>query len=88
MFCIEFLPARFWVKLILNFIFLYLNNFEKKNFLKVSFWVLMFTVIMLASEFVFVIHYVTRFTEEIFAFLIAIVFLADAIKKIFYVSFF
>ncbi|CAF0838647.1 unnamed protein product, partial [Brachionus calyciflorus] len=50
----------------------------------VSFWVLIFTLIMLASEFVFVIHFVTRFTEEIFAFLIAIVFLADAIKKIFY----
>ncbi len=38
---------------------------------------------MLGLEAVFVIHSVTRFTEEIFAFLIALVFLADAFKKIY-----
>jgi len=38
---------------------------------------------MIALESVYIINYVTRFTEEIFAFLIASVFLADAFKKIF-----
>lgn len=49
-------------------------------------WVLIYTLIMLAWEGVYVIRYVTRFTEEIFAFLIATVFLADAAKKIYYVK--
>jgi hypothetical protein len=48
----------------------------------VAIWVLVFTIAMLAAEGVFVINYVTRFTEEIFAFLIAIVFFGDAFKKI------
>jgi hypothetical protein len=55
---------------------------------KVSIWVLIFTLIMLATESTHVIHLVTRFTEEIFSFLIALVFLTDAIKKIFNASFF
>ena len=38
---------------------------------------------MLGLEAVFVINSVTRFTEEIFAFLIACVFMADALKKIY-----
>lgn len=38
---------------------------------------------MLACEGVYVIRYVTRFTEEIFAFLIACVFLSDAVRKIY-----
>jgi hypothetical protein len=42
---------------------------------------------MLAFEGVYIIKYVTRFTEEIFAFLIASVFLTDAFKKIYDVSF-
>lgn len=46
-------------------------------------WVLIFTLIMLACEGVYVIRYVTRFTEEIFAFLIACVFLSDAVRKIY-----
>ena len=50
-------------------------------------WVLVFTVIILAFEGVYIIHYVTRFTEEIFAFLIASVFLADAMRKIIKVIF-
>jgi hypothetical protein len=50
---------------------------------KVSIWVLIFTIIILATEGVYVIHYVTRFTEEIFAILIASVFIADALKKIY-----
>jgi len=37
---------------------------------------------MLACEGVYIINYVTRFAEEIFAFLIASVFLTDAFKKI------
>lgn len=40
---------------------------------------------MLANESIHLIHLVTRFTEEIFAFLIACVFLTDALKKIIYV---
>ena len=51
----------------------------------VSFWVLIFTLLMTAFEGVFLIHFVTRFTEEIFAFLIACVFLTDAFKKIYMV---
>lgn len=50
-----------------------------------SAWVLIFTLGLLATESVHIIHNVTRFTEEIFAFLIACVFLTDAIKKIIYV---
>jgi hypothetical protein len=42
---------------------------------------------MLGSEAVFIINSVTRFTEEIFAFLIACVFMADALKKIYDVNF-
>ena len=49
-------------------------------------WVLFFCIILLAFEMVYIIKYVTRFTEEIFAFLIASVFLNDAIKKIVKVS--
>lgn len=49
-------------------------------------WVLLFSLILLATETVHIVHNVTRFTEEIFAFLIASVFLTDAIKKIIYVS--
>lgn len=37
---------------------------------------------MLGFESIYIIQYVTRFTEEIFAFLIATVFLLDAFKKI------
>jgi hypothetical protein len=37
---------------------------------------------MVAFEGVFVIHYVTRFAEEIFAFLISLVFLSDAFKRV------
>ena len=48
---------------------------------------LVFTLIMLACEGVYIIKYVTRFTEEIFAFLIATVFLADAFKKVIKVKF-
>jgi hypothetical protein len=40
---------------------------------------------MLAKEATHLIHLVTRFTEEIFSFLIACVFLTDALKKILYV---
>lgn len=43
---------------------------------------------MLAYEGVYIIKYVTRFTEEIFAFLIAAVFLADAFKKVIKVKYF
>lgn len=50
-------------------------------------WVLVFTLIMVAAEGIFLIHFVTRFTEEIFAILIACVFLTDAFKKIIKVSF-
>ncbi len=46
----------------------------------------MFTIIILAFEGVYAIKYVTRFTEEIFAVLIACVFLLDAAKKIYKVS--
>jgi len=53
----------------------------------VSMWVLIFTLIILAYEGVYIIKYVTRFTEEIFAFLIAAVFLADAFKKVIKVKF-
>ena len=61
-----------------------LTRFVPKIFLltKVAMWVLIFTLIMLAFEGVYVIKYVTRFTEEIFAFLIASVFLTDALKKV------
>jgi solute carrier family 4 anion exchanger 3 len=52
----------------------------------VALWILVYVLVMLALEGVFVIHYVTRFSEEIFAFLIAIVFLSDAVKKILYVT--
>lgn len=45
-------------------------------------WVLIFTLVILGCEAVYIIKYVTRFTEEIFAFLIACVFLADAFKKL------
>lgn len=48
----------------------------------VALWVLIISLILLGLESVFIIKYVTRFTEEIFAFLIASVFLADALKKI------
>lgn len=53
----------------------------------VAMWVLFFCLILLALESVYIINYVTRFTEEIFAFLIASVFLADAAKKIFKVTY-
>ena len=36
---------------------------------------------MLAFECVYCVNFVTRFTEEIFAFLIAVIFLTDASKK-------
>lgn len=49
----------------------------------VAMWVLFLTLVMVAFEGVYIINYVTRFTEEIFAFLIASVFLADAAKKIY-----
>jgi hypothetical protein len=52
----------------------------------VAMWVLIFSLVMVAFEGVFVIKYVTRFTEEIFAFLIAMVFLTDAVRKIFQVN--
>ena len=52
----------------------------------VAMWVLIYTLLMLACEGVYVIRYVTRFTEEIFAFLIATVFLSDAVRKIYNVK--
>jgi hypothetical protein len=48
----------------------------------VALWVLFFAILIVAFECVFLIEYVTRFTEEIFTILIAIVFLSDALKKI------
>lgn len=61
------------------------NEYSIYSILKVSIWVLVFTLIMLAKEATHLIHLVTRFTEEIFSFLIACVFLTDALKKILYV---
>ena len=52
----------------------------------VALWVLFFTLLILGLESVYIINYVTRFTEEIFAFLIASVFLSDSVKKIFRVK--
>ena len=49
----------------------------------VALWVFAFTAVMLAFEGVYIIKYVTRFTEEIFAFLISCVFLSDAFRKIY-----
>ena len=57
-----------------------------RAFCQVAMWVLVFTLIMVAAEGIFLIHFVTRFTEEIFAILIACVFLTDAFKKIIKVS--
>ncbi len=48
----------------------------------VALWVLVFSLAILALEGVYIIKYVTRFTEEIFAMLIACVFLFDAVKII------
>lgn len=52
-----------------------------KRIFKVSLWVFVFTLIMLGFECIYFVNFVTRFTEEIFAFLIACVFLTDATKK-------
>jgi hypothetical protein len=84
MFCIEFFATRCWVSGFLDDLIdlYYLKLITIMYFSKISIWILIFTITMLAFESIFVINYVTRFTEEIFAILIACVFLADAIKKI------
>lgn len=51
----------------------------------VALWVLVISLFLLSMEGVYLIKYVTRFTEEIFAMLIACVFLFDAVKIIFQV---
>lgn len=51
----------------------------------VALWVLVISLFLLSMEGVYMIKYVTRFTEEIFAMLIACVFLFDAVKIIFQV---
>lgn len=49
---------------------------------QVSIWVLFYTLMMLAAESTHLIHLLTRFTQDIFDFLIAVVFITDAIKKL------
>ncbi|CAF1403791.1 unnamed protein product, partial [Didymodactylos carnosus] len=48
----------------------------------VSLWTTFFIIILVAFEGSFMIRYVSRFTEEIFAFIIAVVYLYEPVKKL------
>lgn len=52
----------------------------------VSLWTTFFIIILVAFEGSFMIRYVTRFTEEIFALIIAFVYLYEPFKKIYKVN--
>ncbi|KAF6780055.1 hypothetical protein AHF37_00519 [Paragonimus kellicotti] len=52
----------------------------------IGFWVALFLLIMVALDLSALVKYITRFTEESFAALIAFIFIIEAFKKIFAIS--
>ncbi|XP_069108746.1 anion exchange protein 3-like isoform X2 [Argopecten irradians] len=48
----------------------------------IGFWVMMISAIVVAAESSFLVRYITRFTEEIFAILISLIFIFEVIKKL------
>ncbi|XP_021352339.1 band 3 anion transport protein-like isoform X2 [Mizuhopecten yessoensis] len=48
----------------------------------IGFWVMMISAIVVALESSFLVRYITRFTEEIFAILISLIFIFEVIKKL------
>lgn len=54
----------------------------------IGLWVAVISTITVAAEGSFLIRYVTRFTEEIFAILISIIFIYEVVKKLVYVGLF
>ncbi len=53
----------------------------------VSLWTTFFIIILVALEGSFMIRHVTRFTEEIFALIIAVVYLYEPFKKLYKVNY-
>ncbi|ESP03217.1 hypothetical protein LOTGIDRAFT_137764, partial [Lottia gigantea] len=59
------------------------NGIEFLSFrLWIGFWVFVISVLTVAAEGSFLIRYVTRFTEEIFAILISLIFIYEVLKKL------
>lgn len=54
----------------------------------IGLWVAVISTITVAAEGSFLIRYVTRFTEEIFAILISIIFIYEVVKKLVHVGLF
>jgi Na+-transporting NADH:ubiquinone oxidoreductase subunit NqrD len=48
----------------------------------IGFWVMLISVAAVAAESSFLVRYISRFTEEIFAILISLIFIFEVIKKI------
>lgn len=49
----------------------------------IGFWIMTFLLIMVATDLSFLVKYITRFTEECFAILIAFIFLRESLSKLF-----
>ncbi len=49
-------------------------------------WVSLFLFIMVAFDLSALVRFITRFTEESFALLIALIFIIEAFKKTYYIS--
>lgn len=49
-------------------------------------WIFIFSVILVASESMFLVKFVTRFTEEIFALLISLIFIYEVFAKLYEVT--
>ena len=66
------------------------SNFEDVEYISfrcwIGFWVTIITVIIVAIEGSFLVRLFTRFTEEIFASLISLIFIYEVFKKIYVVS--
>ncbi|XP_060562813.1 anion exchange protein 2-like isoform X2 [Ruditapes philippinarum] len=48
----------------------------------IGFWVFVITLLVLAAEGSFIVRYITRFTEEVFAILISLIFINEVIQKL------
>lgn len=53
----------------------------------IGFWLIVFIVIIVAAEGSFLVRYITPFTQEIFAFLISLIFIYETFYKLYKVGF-
>lgn len=52
----------------------------------IGLWVFIITLVVLAAEGSYIVKYITRFTEEVFAILISLIFINEVIQKLIEVS--